>query len=191
MTEKTFEELFPSLKEEMFESIWQAIKKWDIERSPGDLYAGTTGYDVRTIIQSIEKDLINHCLDKQFVERDYVKKEPNEIFGMKIITKDILKPDEVKFVDLDVYSQAISKSMAEIQEAFILEQTKPFFDYDEKKGIATAKQSIKLRLVEIEDYKQKVRDAVDKFIPTLSRNLNLNNKGRLLLRQTLEEELGI
>ena len=39
--------------------------------------------------------------------------------------------------------------------------------------------------------KQKVRDSVDKFIPTLSRTLNLNNKGRLLLRQTLEEEFGI
>lgn len=68
-----FGEQFPSLKEEMFESIWAAIKKWDIERSPGDLYAGATGDDVRTIISSIEKDIQKHCFDKQKV-RDAIQK---------------------------------------------------------------------------------------------------------------------
>jgi len=38
----------------LFETIWQAIKDWDIERSRGLGYAGATGTDVQTIIDAIE-----------------------------------------------------------------------------------------------------------------------------------------
>ena len=38
----------------LFDSIWDSIKGWDLERSTGDGYAGATGDDVRTIIAAIE-----------------------------------------------------------------------------------------------------------------------------------------
>lgn len=65
--------------------------------------------------------------------------------------------------ELEKYSQAISKSLAEIQEAFVLDQIKPFLDYDEKLGIVTIKQSVRLRLQEIEDYKHRVRQELKKL----------------------------
>lgn len=37
-----------------FEPIWNAIKTWDLERSPGELYANATGTDVQTILDAIK-----------------------------------------------------------------------------------------------------------------------------------------
>jgi hypothetical protein len=49
MRDPTLEEL--ELPE--FEKIWQTIKGWDIERIPGDGYAGATGTDVITILDAL------------------------------------------------------------------------------------------------------------------------------------------
>ncbi len=43
------------LKSPLFEAIWQAIKKWDIEREYGQGRAGATGTDVKTIMNAIAK----------------------------------------------------------------------------------------------------------------------------------------
>lgn len=53
-TEPTQEDL----QSPIFEAIWQAIKKWDIEREYGNGYSGATGTDVKTILNAI-KDFIN------------------------------------------------------------------------------------------------------------------------------------
>jgi hypothetical protein len=37
----------------LFEPIWQAIKQWDIQRRPGDGYAGANGTDAQVIIDAI------------------------------------------------------------------------------------------------------------------------------------------
>ena len=42
------------LERPVFEAIWQAIKKWDIERDYGLGRAGATGTDVKTILIAIE-----------------------------------------------------------------------------------------------------------------------------------------
>lgn len=38
-----------------FEAIWQAIKGWDIQRTPGAGYAGATGTDVMTILNALRR----------------------------------------------------------------------------------------------------------------------------------------
>lgn len=38
-----------------FNAIWKAIKGWDIERSPGEGYAGATGTDVVTILNALSQ----------------------------------------------------------------------------------------------------------------------------------------
>ena len=43
------------LKSPLFEAIWQAIKKWDIEREYGQGRAGATGTDVKIIMNAITK----------------------------------------------------------------------------------------------------------------------------------------
>jgi len=42
------------LQSPVFEAIWQAIKRWDIERDFGQGRAGATGTDVKTILKAIE-----------------------------------------------------------------------------------------------------------------------------------------
>jgi len=37
-----------------FEPIWQAIKDWDIQRSPDTGYAGATGTDVQIILDALD-----------------------------------------------------------------------------------------------------------------------------------------
>jgi len=37
-----------------FEPIWQAIKRWDIQRNPGAGYAGATGTDVQIILDALD-----------------------------------------------------------------------------------------------------------------------------------------
>lgn len=41
-----------------FEAIWNAIKKWDLERNEGEGYAGATGTDVMAILDSIKDIMI-------------------------------------------------------------------------------------------------------------------------------------
>lgn len=36
-----------------FEAVWQAIKGWDIQRTPGEGYAEATGTDVMTILKAL------------------------------------------------------------------------------------------------------------------------------------------
>ncbi len=36
-----------------FEAVWQAIKGWDIEDTPGDGYHGATGNNVIAILDSL------------------------------------------------------------------------------------------------------------------------------------------
>ncbi len=50
------------LKSTLFESIWQAIKGWDISRTSNGLYSGATGTDVCTILDAIAR--ISHQLVK-------------------------------------------------------------------------------------------------------------------------------
>lgn len=42
------------LERPVFEAIWQAIRRWDLERERGRGYAGATGTDVKTILRAIE-----------------------------------------------------------------------------------------------------------------------------------------
>lgn len=42
------------LQSPVFNVIWQAIKKWDIERKEGDGRAGATGTDVKMILNEIK-----------------------------------------------------------------------------------------------------------------------------------------
>lgn len=49
MTEPTREDL----QDPVFEAVWQAIKGWDLRRSPDELYSGATGTDVMTILEAI------------------------------------------------------------------------------------------------------------------------------------------
>lgn len=42
------------LESPRFNAVWNAIKKWDIEREPGDGYAGATGTDVCTILDALD-----------------------------------------------------------------------------------------------------------------------------------------
>lgn len=51
MTEPTKDDL----ESPIFNAIWEAIKKWDIQREYGAGYAGATGTDVMTIIDALEK----------------------------------------------------------------------------------------------------------------------------------------
>ena len=37
-----------------FEPIWQAIKDWDIQRSPDTGYAGANGTDVQIILDALD-----------------------------------------------------------------------------------------------------------------------------------------
>ena len=63
------------------------------------------------------------------------------------------------------FDEAIKKAMVDVaglQEAFICEQLRDNFDFDENTQTATIKSYVKVRLIELEDYKQKVRDAIDK-----------------------------
>ena len=43
----------------VFDAIWQAIKRWDLQRQHGDGYAGATGTDVCTILDAIRPYLID------------------------------------------------------------------------------------------------------------------------------------
>ena len=38
-----------------FNAIWNIIKKWDLERKPGDGYANANGTDVMTILNALRK----------------------------------------------------------------------------------------------------------------------------------------
>jgi hypothetical protein len=40
-----------------FEPVWQAIKGWDIERSPGVGYAHATGTDVQIILDALDQEV--------------------------------------------------------------------------------------------------------------------------------------
>ncbi len=44
-----------TLKTPEFEAVWRCIKKWDIERKPGDGYCGATGNHVRAILDALKK----------------------------------------------------------------------------------------------------------------------------------------
>jgi hypothetical protein len=50
MTEPTKEDL----ESPIFNAVWNAIKKWDIQREYGKGYAGATGTDVMTILEAIK-----------------------------------------------------------------------------------------------------------------------------------------
>ena len=43
------------LADPMFLAVWDAIKRWDIRRSPDRGYAGATGTDVMTILNAIRR----------------------------------------------------------------------------------------------------------------------------------------
>lgn len=51
MTEPTIKDL----NDVEFNTIWNAIKSWDIQRRPGDGYAGATGTDVMAILEPLRK----------------------------------------------------------------------------------------------------------------------------------------
>lgn len=85
--------------EQLFEAIWQAIKGWDLERSPGELYAHATGDDVRTILKSIEPIIAQreheaelrgriaearYAADRVGVTDDYYQHEIDEWFTERI-----------------------------------------------------------------------------------------------------------
>lgn len=51
--EPTVDPTEADLNDPMFERVWQAIKGWDIQRAPGQGYAGATGTDVMTILRAV------------------------------------------------------------------------------------------------------------------------------------------
>jgi len=76
---------------------------------------------------------------------------------------------EVEMTELktleEQFEEAIKKALtesAEVREVFILDELKDRFDFDSNTGIATLKQNCRLRLAEIEDYKQVVKDTIKK-----------------------------
>lgn len=105
----------------------------------------------------MKKYLQNHTIDKAIVERDYVKKSDNPV----------------------------GKAMQEIaglEEAFILEIISPYFEV--KEGKATIGETLKVRLAEIEDYKEKVRESIENWFPTGSSSMRTHREG-------FEKELGL
>lgn len=37
-----------------FEAVWQVVRRWDLERAPGDGYDGANGGDVRAILDALD-----------------------------------------------------------------------------------------------------------------------------------------
>ena len=65
------------------------------------------------------------------------------------------------------FEKAIEKVLMEqstLKELFLIEALKPFFEYDDKTNKATIKDFMRLKLQDIEDYKQKVLDAIDNLM---------------------------
>jgi len=65
---------------------------------------------------------------------------------------------------MNEFEEYIKKAMlkdGELREAFILEEMKPFFVQDG--DIFIKNQQLRLRLAEIKDFKQKVKEAIDNF----------------------------
>lgn len=57
---KLFHRRGPTEKElnsHLFSAIWNVIKNWDIERTPGEGYAGGTGSDVCEIMDAIKNHI--------------------------------------------------------------------------------------------------------------------------------------
>ena len=55
MKKKTTEPTSQDLISPEFNAIWEAIKKWDIQRVYGEGYAGATGTDVMIILNALKK----------------------------------------------------------------------------------------------------------------------------------------
>lgn len=51
MTEPTKDDL----ESPLFNRIWEVIKGWDIQRKPGEGYAGATGTEVMAIIEAVKE----------------------------------------------------------------------------------------------------------------------------------------
>lgn len=64
------------LSDPLFESVWQAIKGWDIEREHGRGYAGATGTDVMTILRAMRPFL---ATQRQAVLREVRECVPGQI----------------------------------------------------------------------------------------------------------------
>jgi len=46
------------LKTPEFNAVWEAIKKWDIQRTEGEGYAHATGTDVMIILNALKSKVI-------------------------------------------------------------------------------------------------------------------------------------
>ena len=88
---------------------------------------------------------------------------------------------------------------AESKELFLIEELKPLFDYNEKTNVATLKEFMRLRLLEIEDYKAKVKEVIETINRRLKdvniselndSSLGMNMGGKSVLEE-LKEELGL
>ncbi len=107
----------------------------------------------------------NHpSFDKYNAIKDIVltiKKElglDDTFFGMEIKTNSSLKDNQ--FI-LQTQTQQLIAEIAKNKEVFIIEELKPHFEVVGNKFVA--KEYIKVRLAEIEDYKQKVLDIAKKW----------------------------
>ena len=132
MTEKTFIEQFPSLKGKSLTlmnvaQVTQSVTKDKVVEC---------FFDYKKMFS--KEDIQQHCLDKQIVERDYIKISSNDPFAKA--------------------AQELFIKNADSKEAFIIEELKDYIEF--KDNVATLKGHVRLRLAEIEDYKQKVRDAI-------------------------------
>ena len=94
----------------------------------------------------------------------------------------------------ETIKQAI-KTSVELREAFILEQITPYFEWDEKTEIATITDSLKLRMSEIKDYKQRVKEAIDKYRGNFESGCwdwwEKDKRGGLIKVEELLTELGL
>lgn len=63
------------LDDPLFESIWQAIKRWDLSRNGGigASYAGASGTDVMTVLAPVRQTLIEWAAEQW---RDQVANRP-------------------------------------------------------------------------------------------------------------------
>ncbi len=68
------------------------------------------------------------------------------------------------------------KNQAVLKEVFSLEQLAPHFDWNEETKTATITERLRLRLTEISDYKQRVRDAIKEWNISKNPNRILLNK---------------
>lgn len=92
------------------------------------------------------------------------------------------------------FEEAIKEAMLNLskeRELWIIEELKPCFDYDENGDIARLKESYRFKFQEIQDFKQKTKDAMDKLIDNSGNLMSQNRQDLVWAFDILKKELGL